>query len=130
MAKELMSDGSIVEVTPGNWNDLAYQERQLQEAHIGRKLTPAESISIIENYRAKGMNSAPIDDAARIAQVAGSVTYENEARKLYGDELVDVGVGVVHAAKAAGNVAAQAAGITAVAGLAIGALLLWKFLSK
>src|SRR4051812_2362902 len=70
--KAVMWDKSVVDVTPDNWNDLAYQERQLRAAAYGRKLTSDESVSIIEAFRAKGLNQAPPDFRAGIDQAADS----------------------------------------------------------
>lgn len=127
MALELMADGTVINVTPENWNDLAYRERQIEEAKLGRKLTPAESISIIENYRRKGMNQPPIDDAKRIGQAANSATYEEQTRHLYGDDLVDGTAGVLRAAANLPNVIGPAAiNVATIGGVALGLFVLWK----
>lgn len=125
-----MADGKLINVTPENWNELALQERQLEEKSLGRKLTSAESISIIENYRRKGLNQAPIDDAKRIAQASGSVTYAGEARKLYGDDVVDVAEGAINVAKSLPALAGQTVSLAAIAGVAVGAVMLVSFVSK
>jgi hypothetical protein len=82
MAAAFLFNGAEVDVTPDNWQELAYTDRQLRTKAFGRPLTLDEASAVISAWRAKGL-SAPLPDYRKgIDQAADSVSYGREAEKL------------------------------------------------
>jgi len=138
MATVYLWNKQRVELTPDNWQDLAYQERQLRAAAFGRKLTPDESVSIIQAFRARALNQPVPDYAKGIEQAMDSVSYGREAEKLYIEKPAAAAeMGVRAAASAPLIIGAlartyapaafgTAVNVATIGGIALGLFVLWK----